>query len=147
MNRIIVQKTMDYKKLVSLFVTAGLEIHPEDPAPSGLVCCFELLDKDTGELIGASGLVHENELFIIRCVAVQERYRGNHYGKYLVQMALEEAKSMHAKEAWLTAKIPEFYKKLGFEIVARNDAPHISDCQNCPQFQTTCHSEIMKIQL
>ena len=30
-------ETMDYGSLVDLFVKSGLEIHPDDPAPDGMV--------------------------------------------------------------------------------------------------------------
>ncbi len=140
-----IQRTMDYFKLVPLFVKSGLEIHEEDPQPEGLVTCFEMLEAETGDLIGASGLVYDNGIYIVRCIAVDEKYRGKGYGRALVEAVIEEAKSLGAKEMWLTAKIPLFYKKFGFEIVDRSLAPHISDCQNCPQFHNGCESEIMRL--
>lgn len=141
----IIRRTIDYRKLVPLFIKSGLEIHEEDPTPTGLVTCFEMVDEKTGELIGASGLVHDNGLYIVRCIAVDEKYRGNGYGRLLVEVVLEELNQLQAKEAWLTAKIPGFYKKFGFEVIDRVVAPRISNCQECPQFQNGCESEIMKI--
>lgn len=141
----VIKRTMDYRKLVPLFIKAGLEIHEEDPTPEGLVTCFEMLDEETGELIGASGLVYDNDLYIVRCIAVDEKYRGNGYGRVLVEIVLEELEKLQAKEAWLTGKIPKFYEKFGFEVVDRSVAPRISNCQECPQFHNGCESEIMKI--
>lgn len=141
----VMKRTMDYYKLVPLFIKSGLEIHENDPVPKGLVTCFELVDEETGEQIGASGLVHYKGLFIVRCVAVEERYRGNGYGRQLVEAVLDEAKSMNAEEAWLTGKIPRFYEKFGFEVVDRSIAPRISNCQECKQFHNGCESEIMRI--
>lgn len=141
----IIRRTIDYRKLVPLFIKSGLEIHEEDPIPTGLVTCFEMVDEKTGELIGASGLVHDNDLYIVRCIAVDEKYRGNGYGRLLVEVVLEELNQLQAKEAWLTAKIPGFYKKFGFEVIDRVVAPRISNCQECPQFYNGCESEIMKI--
>lgn len=141
----IIRRTIDYRKLVPLFIKSGLEIHEEDPIPTGLVTCFEMVDEKTGELIGASGLVHDNGLYIVRCIAVDEKYRGNGYGRLLVEVVLEELNQLQAKEAWLTAKIPGFYKKFGFEVIDRVVAPRISNCQECPQFHNGCESEIMKI--
>lgn len=140
-----IKRTMDYRKLVPLFIKSGLEIHEEDPTPEGIVTCFEMVDKETGELIGASGLVHDNGLYIVRCIAVDEKHRGNGYGRLLVEIVLEELEQLQAKEAWLTAKIPKFYEKFGFEVVERSVAPRISNCQECPQFHNGCESEIMKI--
>ncbi len=92
-------RTMDYFKLVPLFIKSGLEIHEEDPVPEGLVTCFELINEENGELVGASGLVHHNDIFIVRCIAVDEKYRGNGFGRVLVEAVLEEAKLLNAKEA------------------------------------------------
>ena len=137
---------MDYYRLVPLFIKSGLEIHEEDPVPEGLHTCFELVDAETEELIGASGLVNHNGLFIVRCIAVDEKYRGYGYGRRMVEVVLEELHKLKAEEAWLTAKIPRFYEKFGFEVVDRSTAPKISNCQECPQFHNGCESEIMRIQ-
>ncbi len=145
MGKKTIRRTMDYKKLVPLFIRSGLEIHEEDPTPTGLVTCFEMIDEATGEVVGASGLVYENDLFIVRCIAVEEKHRGNGYGRAMVEVVLEEMKKRQAKEAWLTGKIPRFYEKFGFEIVERERAPRISNCQACPQFHNGCESEIMRI--
>ncbi len=145
MEKILLRKTMDYDKLVPLFIAGGLEIHEDTPAPEGLITCFELVEERTDRAIGAGGLVCDGGLFILRCIAVDKAYRGRQYGKMLVQAVLTEARKHNAKEVWLTAKIPTFYQKFGFVIVPREDAPHISDCQHCPQFHNGCDSEIMKI--
>lgn len=141
----VINRTMDYYKLVPLFIKSGLEIHEEDPVPEGLVTCFEMLNEETGELVGASGLVHYKGIYIVRCIAVDEKYRGYGYGRALVEIVIEEAKKLGAKEAWLTGKIPRFYEKFGFEVVDRSVAPRISNCQECKQFHNGCESEIMRI--
>lgn len=69
-------ETMDYGSLVDLFVKSGLEIHPDDPAPDGMVTCFRLEDEITGELYGAAGLCFDAKEYILRCVAVEEAQRG-----------------------------------------------------------------------
>ena len=138
-------RTMDYFKLVPLFMKSGLEIHEDDPIPEGLVTCFELVDEETGALIGASGLVHYKGLYIVRCIAVEECFRGMGHGRELVEVVLKEARDLGAKEAWLTGKIPRFYEKFGFEVVDRSVAPRISNCNECPQFHNGCESEIMRI--
>ena len=51
MGNLVMKRTMDYYKLVPLFIKSGLEIHEEDPVPEGLVTCFELVDEETEELI------------------------------------------------------------------------------------------------
>lgn len=136
--------TMDYFSLVDLFIKSGLEIHPDDPAPEGLVTCFKMIDEETGERLGAAGLVlNQKNEYILRCVAVEEEHRGKGYGIQLVNKVLEEAKMRGAKRIWLTGKVPEFYKKFGFKIAKRSDAPFKTKCGECPQYHNGCESEVM----
>ncbi len=149
--------TMDYDSLKDLFVKSGLEIHMEDPAPARLITCYKLYDEETGERLGAAGLAYCEDMreemirsgesladeFVLRCVAVEEEHRGKGYGIQLVQRVMDDAKEMGAKRIWLTGKVPEFYKKFGFEIVSRDTAPFKTKCGECPQYHNGCESEVM----
>lgn len=136
--------TMDYKSLVDLFIRAGLEIHPDDPEPEGLITCLKLTDEDSGHTIGAAGLVFDKGVYIIRCVAVEEEHRGRGFGKLLVDTVMHEALELGAREIWLTAKVPGFYRKFGFKVVPMDDAPFETKCRTCVQYQNGCDSEVMK---
>ena len=48
-----------------------------------------------------------------------------------------------ADKVFLNAKIPDFYQKLGFEILQREKAPAISDCSTCSRYLHGCEPEIM----
>ena len=62
----------------------------------------------------------------------------------VVLAAVDEAKMYGAKRLLLNAKVPGFYKKLGFQIIPREASPiEFSDCQTCPRFHNGCDSEIM----
>lgn len=136
--------TMDYESLKDLFIKSGLEIHWEDPAPEGLLTCFRLEDEETGERLGAAGIVlNDKNEYILRCVAVEEEHRGKGYGIQLVNKVLEEGKMRGATRIWLTGKVPEFYKKFGFTIAKRSDAPFKTKCGECPQYHNGCESEVM----
>ncbi len=136
--------TMDYESLVDLFVRSGLEIHPDDPAPEGLLTCFKMIDETTGELLGAAGIcLNHKQEYILRCVAVEEVHRGKGYGIKLVNKVMEEGRARGASRIWLTGKVPEFYKKFGFKVVARSEAPFKTKCGECPQYHNGCESEVM----
>ncbi|MDE6957902.1 MAG: N-acetyltransferase, partial [Lachnospiraceae bacterium] len=79
----MIRKTMDYFSMVDLFVRSGLEISPEDPAPEGMITCFELLDE-SGLRQAAGGLCKVNGEYVLRHVAVEEAQRGRGYGKQMV---------------------------------------------------------------
>lgn len=140
-------KSMNFKDMLPMFIEAGLEFQPDSPAPEGLLACFEMIDKETGRRIGGASLGQICGEFVIRTVAIEKQYQGQGLGRKLVEHVIEEAKEWDAKRILLNAKVPGFYKKLGFVIVPREEAPPISDCSTCPRFHNGCDSEIMKLEL
>ena len=123
--------TMAYQQFIPLFVRAGLEIDENEECPEGLITCLELKDCRT-----------EN-VYVIKAVAVEKEYRGNGLGVLLVREILNEAERRGADKVFLNAKIPDFYQKLGFEILQREKAPAISDCSTCSRYLHGCEPEIM----
>ena len=139
-------KSMDFEALLPMCIRAGLEMKPDEKVPEGLLFCLEMYDEATGKRVACSALVDTGELYLVRAVAVEEEYRGQGLGSTIIEKLLEEAKEMGIREIMLTAKVPGFYQKFGFDIVAREDAPaSFTDCLHCPQFHNGCDSEIMKL--
>ena len=133
-----------YKEMIPMFIEEGLEIEPDSEVPEGLLTCLEVKDTETGQRLGEASLVYDKDVFILKTVAVKKEFQGRGLGRLLVQRAEAEARKRGAQCLYLNAKVPEFYKKLGFEIIRRDDAPDISDCQNCHRYHNGCESEIMK---
>ena len=140
-------KSMNYHEMVPLFIEAGLELKPEDPAPEGLIVCFELWDRKKVRRIGGAALAKQCDEYVVRTVAIEKEYQGQGLGRMLVERVIEEAKEWGASRVMLNAKVPGFYKKLGFVIVPRDEAPPISDCLSCPRFHNGCDSEIMQLDI
>lgn len=137
-------KSMNYKDMIPMFIEADLEIEPDEEAPEGLLSCFEMFDKKSGKRIGGASLVKTCEEYVLRTVVIEKEYRGMGLGRILVERVIKEAREWDASRLLLTAKVPEFYKKLGFRIISRSDAPPISDCSLCHRFHNGCDSEIME---
>ncbi len=133
-----------YKEMIPMFIEEGLEMEPDSDVPEGLLTCLEVKDTETGQRLGGASLVYDKDVFILKTVAVKKEFQGRGLGRLLVQRAEAEARKRGAQCLYLNAKVPEFYKKLGFEIIRRDDAPDISDCQNCHRYHNGCESEIMK---
>lgn len=133
-----------YKEMIPMFIEEGLEMEPDSEEPEGLLTCLEVKDTETGQRLGGASLVYDKDVFILKTVAVKKEFQGRGLGRLLVQRAEAEARKRGAQCLYLNAKVPEFYKKLGFEIIRRDDAPDISDCQNCHRYHNGCESEIMK---
>ncbi len=72
----------------------------------------------------------------IRSLAVEEEYQGKGLGKKLVIKLEEEAKKLGVKKIFALTFIPDFFKKLGYKVVKREELPHKvwTECINCPLF-------------
>ena len=60
-------------------------------------------------------------------------------------MEVVEAEIMRlgGTDAWLVGRVPGYYLKLGWEVVARENAPEISICFSCSRYGKECHPEVM----
>ena len=136
--------SMSYKEMIPMFIRNGLEIAEDSEAPEGLLVCVEMIERATEKRVGGASLVYQQDEFIIKTVAIEKEWQGKGLGTTLVEAVIEEAKRRGAKRVYLNAKVPEFYKKIGFVVVQKEDAPAISDCMNCHRYHHGCDSEIMK---
>lgn len=135
--------SMNYEEMIPMFIEAGLEMEPNEKRPSGLLECYELIDNNTGKRVGGASLVYTCDEYVIKTVAIEKAYQGKGLGTDLVKTIMQDAKERGAKRIYLNAKVPEFYKTLGFTIVSHDEAPDISTCHLCHRYHNGCDSEIM----
>lgn len=147
MNGFRIIKSKNFEEMVPMFIEAGLEVRKGEPVPEGLLVCFEVIEEKSGRRIGGAALTYEHGEYVIRTVAVEKSYQGQGIGKWLVQRILDEAREWEARQVVLNAKLPSFYKKLGFTVMKREEAPPISECYTCPRFGKDCYPEIMRRKL
>lgn len=138
--------TEDYDKLVPFFIENQLEFSEEDPVPTDLVKCWEITDGE-GKLIGGFVLAKREGEFIIDGIAIDPSYRKHKLGKNLLERGIEEALKRGAKRIYLVARAPEFFRKHGFVTLPREEAPNFFECLTCPQYNISCHPEVMKLEL
>lgn len=138
--------TEDYEKLVPFFIENELEFSEEEPVPTDLVKCWEIIDGND-KLIGGFVLAKREGEFIVDGIAIDPEYRKYGLGSVLLDNGIEESLKLGAKCIYLVARAPGFFKKHGFETVAREDAPDFFECLTCPQYGVSCHPEVMKLQL
>lgn len=75
-------------------------------------------------LAGVVGLEFYGEYALLRSLAVAREYRGRGLGRRLTARALEAAAGRGAREVYLlTVTARDFFKRLGFSAVAREDVP------------------------
>jgi len=108
---------------------------------------FVLEDPEQGHVIrGVCGLgVCWADLAEIKSLAVSEDVQGKGFGRQLVEACLKEADSLGLKKVFVLTYIPEFFEKIGFNIVDKSVLPHKiwSDCLKCPKFPNCDETALM----
>lgn len=136
-----IRPTEEYEKLVPFFIENELEFSEEDPTPTDLVRCWEAAED--GRLIGGFVLARRDGEFICDGIAVDPAYRRQQLGRALLRLGMEEAKAQGAERMYLVARAPGFFRREGFETIAREEAPNFFECLTCDQYGVSCHPEVM----
>lgn len=138
-----IRESNDYKSLTHLFNENGLEITPGMERPDNVIKCWECKDPVSQRLIGGASLETRDGQFVVADLAVDKEYRNENIGKRLMEIMEAEIISLGGTEAWLVGKVPEYYCKLGWEAIAWEKAPAISNCFTCPKFEKECNPKVM----
>ena len=96
---------------------------------------FVVYDDDGIQGVCSLHICWEN-LAEIRSLAVAQGCQGRGIGKQLVTSCLDEAKSLAIGRVFVLTYQSNFFKKLDFTDIEKNDLPHKiwSDCLQCPKF-------------
>lgn len=141
-----ISETSDYYALTVLFKECGLDVTIEEEPPEGVLKMWRCTTGED-ELLAGAVLQYKDGRYILKDLAVKDGWRREGIGKTLMRTVLKEVKDCGAKEIWGCAKVPEYYTGKGWRIVPDEDAPVISDCQNCEQYQKVCFPRIIKKEL
>ncbi|MDO4176781.1 MAG: GNAT family N-acetyltransferase [Bacillota bacterium] len=146
-----ISETDEYEKLVPFFIENELEFTEEDmeEVPTDVVKCWEIVDKTDGndKLIGGFVLAKREGEYICDGIAIAPAWRGTRLGKALLDKGIEEVQKQGGSRMYLVARAPEFFRKSGFETVGRDEAPNFFECLSCPQYQVSCHPEVMRLDI
>jgi amino-acid N-acetyltransferase len=134
-----------YGALTDLFIRNELEFSAEEPVQTDILRGWGAYNDQT--LIGGCVLALREGDFIIDGIAVDAPYRNTDVGSELLQAALDYAKEMGGKQVFLVARAPGFFSRQGFETIERKEGPLFFECFTCPQYQTTCFPQVMRIML
>ncbi len=93
--------------------------------------------EDEGRIIGCGALhLYGVHLAEIRSITVNPEYQGHGGGSKLVRALFAEAKQQHVDSICLFTRAPEFFARMGFSAVHRDDLPDkvSKDCCVCPRY-------------
>lgn len=106
--------------------------------------------KHNDRVIGCGALkIHWEDIAEIRSLAVDSKHQGNGMGAKIVTYLLKEAKELGVKKVFALTMQTNFFKKLGFEEISKDDLPYKiwKDCVNCPKFPGHCDEDAVIIDL
>jgi amino-acid N-acetyltransferase len=98
---------------------------------------FTIVELD-GQIVGCCALeVIWSDLAEIKSLAVDGTKRAMGIGRMMVTAAIEQAARLGVPKVFALTLEPEFFRKLGFEIVEKETLPMKvwSDCARCPKQQ------------
>lgn len=159
--KFMMRTTNEYERLVQFFVKNGLEFDGDEEVDTDIIKCWKISQavqedlthiKDAhadgrDALVAGCVLALREGRYIIDGIAVDPALRKAGLGKMLVDKVKQEVLARGGDAIYLVARAPGFFRKLGFETIAPQDAPNFFECKQCPQYQVICHPEVMKLTL
>jgi amino-acid N-acetyltransferase len=92
---------------------------------------------DGGEIVAcAASHVHWDDLAEVKSLAVAEPYRGQGWGRRLLEACVNDAHALGLPRVFALTYLPEFFEKHGFERTDKSQLPHKiwHECTRCPKF-------------
>ncbi len=133
-------KLSDIKAMQSLVVEevqSGVILPRSDDEVATNIRSYVLVFKDN-ELIAYGALhIHSPTLAEIRSLIVSKKARGLGIGKKIVEFCKQEAKELEVKEILVLTYVADFFKKLGFYEIDKEQIPNHKiwlDCVKCKHF-------------
>ncbi|HUV60884.1 MAG TPA: GNAT family N-acetyltransferase [Thermoplasmata archaeon] len=131
----------DYEAVKELAIRAGLDV--VDKSVEDIVAAFGYYIGES--LMATAALEREDGQLFLEWVAVDSSIRMRGVGASLVAMVEDEARTHGMKELWAKARIPEFYRRIGFRILEKDEIgpKTLEGCVDCPEFGTSCNPAIV----
>ncbi len=96
--------------------------------------------ENAGEIVGCGALhLYGMHLAEIRSITVTRQSKGKGAGRVLIDALMKEAQKQSVTCVCLFTRIPDFFGRMGFQIVEKEAIPDklLKDCLKCPR-QNAC---------
>ena len=109
---------------------------------------FSVYEKGNRVLGVAALAISWENIAEIRSLAILENSLSLGIGSALVKYCLEEARSLNVKKVFVLTYTSEFFKKIGFHPIDKEDLPQKiwKDCVNCSKFPA-CDEQALIMEL
>ncbi len=92
--------------------------------------------ENEGEIVGCGALhLYGMHLAEVRSITVTKKSKGKGAGRVLIEALMKEAQKQSVTCVCLFTRIPDFFAKLGFQEVQKEELPDkaLKDCIKCPR--------------
>ena len=106
-----------------------------------------VLVEEAGKIVGVGGLhIMWHDLAEIRALAIAPEYQRQGLGRKIVEALIDEAQQLKCINVFVLTYQPDFFKKLGFEIVEKEKMPTKvwKECINCVKFPNCDEVPLMR---
>jgi len=135
------------QKLLLPFIINGIILKRDDDEIATNIRSYITIVKDN-QIIGVGALhIYSTKLAEIRSLAVDEKYQKQGIGKKLINSLEKEAKQLGIKQLLTLTYQKEFFDKLGFKEIPKEEVPEHkvwSDCIKCPHFPNCNEISLIK---
>lgn len=132
-------------RLISTHFESGTLLPRTFPEICENVRDFVVVEQD-GKIVGCGALhLYGLHLAEIRSITIDPDFRRKGAGILLVKKLLKQAEKHQVSGVCLFTRIPEFFSRLGFSIVQREEIPDklYKDCCVCPKLH--CCDEVAMV--
>ena len=133
----LVSDIKSMQDIVMPYVKDGIILYRSDNEVATTIRSYTVL-KDNETIIGFAALhIHSIALCEIRSLIIKKEYRQQGLASKLILSLIDEAKKLKLKEILVLTYVDNFFKKLGFEIINKEDIPDHKiwlDCSRCKHF-------------
>ena len=135
------------QKLVEPYVKDGIILPRSDDEVATNIRSYTIAVLDH-KIVGYVALhIHSIRLAEIRSLVVDKSMQGQGIGKELVKMAIKEGERLAVKEVLALTYNKEFFEKLGFDEIPKEQIPEHKiwqDCIKCKHFPICNEVAMMK---
>lgn len=123
--------------IVKPYVEDGTILYRSDNEIANTIRSYTVAKLD-GEVVGFSALhIYSTKLAEVRMLVIKDNLQGKGIGYKLVSQLLKEGKSLGLKRVLTLTYSEDFFKKLGFKVIDKNEIPDHKvweDCIKCKRF-------------
>ena len=135
----------NHNSLKKFYEQNCLEVSDDLKSDDGAI--FSIGTNIDGTVVAAATLSHRKGNFILDYIAVAPQHRKMGFGSEILETIIKKSENLGAKNVYITARRPEFFRKHGFIDGSPKNLDMNEGCIGCPQYNTTCVSVPMVLKL